>query len=230
MAKTALSPSILDSNFAEIKKTIKLLDKAGVEYIHFDIMDGNFVPNLTFGPKIIKPLRPLTKTVFDVHLMIQNPEKYTPLFIDAGADIITFHYEAVKNVAKAINLIKSYGKKAGVSIKPKTPATVLKKYLKDLDLVLIMSVEPGFGGQKFMPESLQKAAILKKEIIKKGYKCLLEIDGGINMETAPLAAAAGIDILVAGSAIFGAKNPMSAIKQLRAAIAGTQKSKVKIQF
>ena len=210
-----LSPSILDSNFAGIKSTIKMLDRAKAEFIHFDVMDGNFVPNLTFGPKIIKPLRPLTKTVFDTHLMILNPEKYADNFIEAGSDIVTVHQEAVKDPLAIIKQIKGRGKKVGFSIKPKTSAKSLFRFIEKLDLVLVMSVEPGFGGQKFMAPVLEKVRVYRDIIDKNGYKCLIEIDGGINKETAPAACAAGVDVLVAGSAIFGSPNPVKAMKEIR---------------
>ena len=217
MRKTMLSPSILDSDFTKIRDTIKKLEKAGADYIHLDVMDGDFVPNLTFGPKIIKPMRKLTKLPFDTHLMISSPERYIDSFIDAGADIVTIHVEATKNIQKALNMIKKRGKKAGISIKPKTPVSRILKYLPQLHLVLIMSVEPGFGGQKFMEPMLKKARALRKIIDKKKYKCLLEIDGGISEKTAPLACAAGIDILVAGSAIFKSKNIITAAKKIKSA-------------
>jgi len=216
--RVKISPSILDSNFAEIKKTIKILERAKVNYIHFDVMDGNFVPNLTFGPKLIKPLRRLTKLPFDTHLMIKTPGRYIKDYVKAGSDIITFHFEAAKNPAAVIRQIKKAGLKAGMSIKPKTPVKKILKYVKDLDLILIMSVEPGFGGQKFMKKVLTKAKILRKSIDENKYKCLIEIDGGINTETAPLACSAGVDIIVAGSFIFKSKNPKKTIADLRKSV------------
>ncbi len=212
MKKIKLSPSILDSDFTRIKYTINLLKKSNVDFIHFDVMDGNFVPNLTFGPKFISQIRKLTDLPFDVHLMIKNPEKYIDDFIDAGSDYITIHYEATKNIIPIFKKLKTKRVKTGISIKPKTDVNKIINYLKFLDLVLIMSVEPGFGGQKFMPEVLDKIKILKK--FKKKYEFLISIDGGINPDTAPLACDAGVDILVSGSAIFKSKNPIKIIKKL----------------
>lgn len=202
-----LSVSILDADFSCIKDTVRMLVTSKVDMIHFDVMDGNFVPNLTFGAKIIKPLRKLSKQIFDTHLMIKNPEKYMLDFVNAGCDIITIHYEATKNIYKIIQMAKKFGIKLGMSIKPQTPVSVLEKYLPYLDLVLVMSVEPGFGGQKFMKFVLQKIKSLKKIKISFNYKYLIEIDGGINLNIAPAAIKAGVDILVVGSAIFSSKNP-----------------------
>src|ERR1035437_7838335 len=216
MRKVMLSPSILDSDFSEIKSTIKMLDKAKAEFIHFDVMDGNFVPAITFGPKIMKPLRALTKIVFDTHLMILNPDKYADLFIDAGADIVTVHMEAVKDMKAMIKQVKDRGKKIGASIKPDTPSKTLHKYMENLDLVLVMSVEPGFGGQKFMEPMLDKVRDFRSIIDSNKLNCIIEIDGGINRENAHLACRAGVDAIVAGNAIFGSKNPAQAIKELRA--------------
>lgn len=212
MKKIKLSVSILDSDFTQIKKTIKLLKKSKIDFIHFDVMDGVFVPNLTFGAKFISQIRKLTDLPFDVHLMIKNPEKNINDFINAGSDYITIHYESTKNILSALKKIKSAGIKTGISIKPKTKANKIIKYLKFLDLILIMSVEPGFGGQKFMPEVLDKVRFLKK--LQKKYKFLISIDGGINPETAPAACSAGVDILVSGSAIFKSKKPADTIKKI----------------
>ena len=213
-----LSPSVLDSDFTQIASTLKMLEEQKVDFVHFDVMDGNFVPNITFGPRFVKYCRPHTKTLFDVHLMINNPDKYAEEFARAGSDYITFHAETVKDPATVIKQIKSYGKKAGMSIKPKTPVKDLFPFVQELDLILIMSVEPGFGGQKFMEDMLDKSRQLRKIIDDNKYDCILEIDGGINRETAPKAAAAGIDALVAGSAIFGSPDPVAAIAALRKAV------------
>jgi len=214
MKKIKLSPSILDSDLASIKETVKLLEKNRVDFIHFDVMDGNFVPNLTFGPNFIKSIRKLTSLPFDVHLMIKNPENYVENFKKAGADYITIHYEATKMVTDILKNIKNMGGKSGISVKPKTKITAINKYLKYLDLILIMSVEPGFGGQKFMPEVLEKVKYLKKIRDEKKLNFLISIDGGINPETAKYACKAGVDILVAGSAIFKSNSPSKIIKQL----------------
>ena len=216
--KTEISPSVLDSNFADIKDTLRTLESAGIKYVHFDVMDGNFVPNLTFGAKIIKPLRPLTKLIFDTHLMINKPEKYVPDFIQAGADIITVHMEATKKLKEIIKTVHDAGKKIGISIKPKTPASALVKWLPYIDLVLIMSVEPGFGGQKFMHDALDKAKKIRALIDKNKYNIILEIDGGVNAGLVPLVCGAGIDLFVAGSAVFGGGDPVGAIKTLQNAI------------
>jgi ribulose-phosphate 3-epimerase len=213
-----ISASVLDADFSGIKDTLRMLEGAKVEYIHFDVMDGNFVPNLTFGAKLIKPLRPLTKLVFDTHLMINKPEKYLADFLDAGSDYVTVHAEATKKTKEIIEAIHARGKKAGLSIKPGTPLSSVMKWLPSLDLVLVMSVEPGFGGQKFMEKMLEKVKKLRAEIDRKKYNCLIEIDGGINIETAPIACAAGIDLFVAGRAIFGEKDPVAAIKNLMNAV------------
>lgn len=213
-----ISASVLDSNFAEIKATLRMLEESKVEYIHFDVMDGNFVPNLTFGAKLIKPLRPLTKLIFDTHLMINSPEKYLNDFLDAGSDYVTVHAEATEKTGEIIEAIHARGKKAGLSVKPGTNLSSIMKWLPMLDLVLVMSVEPGFGGQKFMEKMLEKVRALRAEIDNKKYNCLLEIDGGINKETAPVACAAGIDLFVAGRAIFGEPDPKAAIKNLMNAV------------
>jgi ribulose-phosphate 3-epimerase len=197
-----ISPSILSADFSILGDEIKSLEKAGADLIHIDVMDGHFVPNITMGPPIIKMVRKCTKLPFDVHLMISPVEKYIKAFADAGSDIITIHPEATDNLKRAVGTIKSLGKKAGVSLNPKTPISALMDVINDIDLILIMSVNPGFAGQSFMSEVLPKVTELRKMINDKKLKIDIEIDGGINFETAPLAVKAGANILVSGTTIF----------------------------
>jgi len=197
-----ISPSILSADFSILGDEIKSLEQAGADLIHIDVMDGHFVPNITMGPPIIKMVRKFTKLPFDVHLMISPVEKYIKAFADAGSDIITIHPEATDNLKRAVATIKSLGKKAGVSLNPKTPISALMDVINDIDLILIMSVNPGFAGQSFMSEVLLKVTELRKMINEKKLKIDIEIDGGINFETAPLAVKAGANILVSGTTIF----------------------------
>jgi len=197
-----ISPSILSADFSILGDEIKNLEKAGADLIHVDVMDGHFVPNITMGPPIIRAIRKCTKLPFDVHLMISPVEKYIKAFADAGSDIITLHPEATDNLKRAIQTVKSNGKKAGVSLNPKTPISALMDVINDIDLILIMSVNPGFAGQSFMSEVLPKVSELRKMINDKKLKIDIEIDGGINFETAPLAVKAGANILVSGTTIF----------------------------
>jgi ribulose-phosphate 3-epimerase len=197
-----ISPSILSADFSILGDEIKSLEQAGADLIHIDVMDGHFVPNITMGPPIIKMVRKCTKLPFDVHLMISPVEKYIKAFADAGSDIITIHPEATDNLKRAVSSIKSLGKKAGVSLNPKTPISALMDVINDIDLILIMSVNPGFAGQSFISEVLPKVTELRKMINDKKLKIDIEIDGGINFETAPLAVKAGANILVSGTTIF----------------------------
>ncbi|MFC1925602.1 ribulose-phosphate 3-epimerase [Chloroflexota bacterium] len=200
--KVKLSPSILSADFSRLGEQIAEAEKAGADYIHVDVMDGIFVPNITIGAPVVKSLRPVTNIPLDVHLMIEEPLNQIPAFAEAGADIIVVHAEACTHLHRTVQKIKELGKKAGVSINPATPLTVLDEILPALDLVLIMSVNPGFGGQPFIEESVDKIARLRQILDERGLKAELEVDGGIDADTAPKVVKAGANVLVAGTAVF----------------------------
>ena len=210
-----IAPSILSADFSNLGRDIVSLSDWNADWIHFDVMDGHFVPNMSFGPPILSAIRPLTKLPIDVHLMVEEPSRFIPWFQKAGADIITIHVEAEKHLHRALQQIHEGGCKAGVVLNPGTPAVAVKELLPYCDLVLVMSVNPGYGGQKFIPESLDKISELRRMIDERGLKTEIEVDGGINPETAKLCIDAGATVLVAGSAVFLAKDPKDMIHQLR---------------
>ncbi len=207
-----ISPSILSADFANLERDIKLVENNGADWIHVDVMDGHFVPNITIGVPVVASIKKVTKLPLDVHLMIENPEKYVEAFAKAGADILTFHFECGSDIKSTIDLIKSFGVKAGLSIKPKTSPEVILPYLNDLDLVLVMTVEPGFGGQKFMQDCAEKIPVIKKNAHSD---LIIQVDGGINAETARICTCYGANSLVAGSYIYKSNDVKAAIASLR---------------
>jgi len=210
-----IAPSILSADFARLGEEVRAI--ANADYVHVDVMDGHFVPNLTIGPPVVAALRGVTDQPLDVHLMIENPDRYIPAFAEAGADILTVHQEAVYHLHRTVQLIKSCGKKAGVSLNPATPVSALEVILDDLDLVLVMSVNPGFGGQSFIPSALTKIDALRREIDRRGLAVELEVDGGVKVDNIGLIARAGADVFVAGSAVFNTHDYAATIEELRAA-------------
>lgn len=210
-----ISPSILSCDYSKMGEEFKRMEECGADWLHIDVMDGHFVPNITLGAPIVKCMRKCSSLVFDVHLMISDPKKYIPDFVKAGADIITFHIESDSPVEETIDLIRSLGCKAALSVKPKTPVEVVFPYLEKLSMVLVMTVEPGFGGQSFMADMLDKVKVLRAECEKRGLDTDIQVDGGINEQNAGLAVLNGANVLVAGSAVFGSKDAKATIASLK---------------
>ncbi|NLI67903.1 MAG: ribulose-phosphate 3-epimerase [Bacilli bacterium] len=215
-----IAPSILSANFAELGAEINEVERAGADYIHVDVMDGNFVPNITIGPLVVEAIKPTTNLPLDVHLMIENPDQYIEAFAKAGASIITVHQEASVHLHRTIHLIKRFGVKAGVAINPATPAAMMEPVLPYIDLALVMTVNPGFGGQSFIPETISKIKTLDEWRKRHDYAYEIEVDGGINVETAKICVENGADVLVAGSAIFNKPDREKALKAIRKSAVG----------
>jgi ribulose-phosphate 3-epimerase len=212
-----IAPSLLSADFARLGEAVALAERAGADLIHFDVMDGHFVPNITIGPPVLKSLARVARLPIDVHLMIEHPDRYVEAFVEAGAASVTVHAEATVHLHRTVHLIKSLGVKAGVAINPATPVGALEEIAGDVDYVLVMTVNPGFGGQTFIPRSESKVRLVRALLDRAGSRAPIEVDGGIDVRTAPRIVAAGADILVAGNAVFGAADPERAIRELRAA-------------
>ena len=211
-----ISPSILSSDYGNLSSELKRMEACGADMLHIDVMDGHFVPNITLGAPIVKCIRKSSTLPFDVHLMISNPYKYIPDFVNAGSDIITFHAEADSDIEKTIDLILASGKKAGLSVKPKTPVEAVYPYLDKLSMVLVMTVEPGFGGQSFMEDMMPKVSAVRSEIDRRGLDVDIQVDGGINKDTISIAAKAGANVFVSGNAIFSSDNAEKTIADFKA--------------